>query len=216
MAVPGDLQHLSTIDHLVYATPDLNRGIEEIERRTGIRASPGGQHPGWGTRNALLALGPARYLEIIGPDPNQPTPSKGRPFGIDELDHPRLVTWAAKSDQLDQLRQQAARVGAQLGDVLNGKRQRPDGTVLSWRLTDPWTVVADGIFPFFIDWGTSPHPAELAAEGLSLLDLGGEHPDAERVERLLHQLRLDLPVRRGPKPYLVAIVQGPTGRVELS
>jgi hypothetical protein len=36
---------LSRVDHLVYATPDLNRGIDEIERLTGVRATPGGQHP---------------------------------------------------------------------------------------------------------------------------------------------------------------------------
>jgi len=37
----------------------------------GIRASLGGQHPIWGTRNALVALGPSSYLEIItaGPGP---------------------------------------------------------------------------------------------------------------------------------------------------
>jgi hypothetical protein len=203
------------LDHLVYAAPDLNGGIQEIERLTGIRASPGGQHPGWGTRNALLALGPATYLEIIGPDPDQPPPAKPRPFGIDALEQSRLVTWAAKADQLDQFTQEAARNGVQLGAVISGSRQRPDGAVLSWRLTDPWTVVADGIAPFFIDWGQSPHPAQTAAAGLSLFDLRAVHPNAKRVERMLHQLGLDLPVKQGPAPTLMAIIEAPSGLIEL-
>lgn len=37
---------ISRVDHLVYATPDLNRGIDEIERLLGVRAIAGGQHPG--------------------------------------------------------------------------------------------------------------------------------------------------------------------------
>ena len=157
----GDL--LAKIDHLVYATPDLNAGIDRIELLLGVRATPGGQHPGIGTRNALVALGPSCYLEIIGPDPEQPKPERPRTFGIDDLKAPRLATWVAKGTDLEQLARAAASRGVTLGDVIAGSRRRPDGVVLAWRFTDPRTVVADGIVPYFIDWGTSPHPAADAA-----------------------------------------------------
>lgn len=38
------------VDHLVYATSNLERGMEEIERLTGVPPTLGGQHPGRGTR----------------------------------------------------------------------------------------------------------------------------------------------------------------------
>ena len=87
----------AALDHLVLATPDISATAAWVEERTGIRASPGGQHVGKGTRNMLCSLSTTSYLEIVGPDPEQPTPSDPRPFGIDGLREPRLMAWASKS-----------------------------------------------------------------------------------------------------------------------
>jgi Glyoxalase-like domain len=206
---------LTRIDHLVYATPDLQPGIDSVEKLLGVRATPGGQHPGRGTRNALLSLGPGVYLEIIGPDPEQATPSQPRPFGIDRLTGPRLVTWAAKGTDLEHWSSEVRAKGVQLGTVTPGSRRRSDGVLLSWRYTDPRTVVVDGIAPFFIDWGKTPHPATTAAQGASLVDLRAEHPDVKTVQAVLDVLQLDLRVQAGPRPTLIATVNGPRGRVDL-
>jgi hypothetical protein len=206
---------LSTVDHLVYATPDLQVGIATIGKLFGVRATPGGQHPGRGTRNALVSLGPGVYLEIIGPDPEQSAPPQPRPFGIDDLKEPRLVTWAAKGRNLESFSNDAGRSGVKLGQVIDGSRRRTDGAMLSWRYTDPRTVVSDGVVPFFIDWGQTPHPSSTAAPGASLIGLRAEHPDPEPVQKALGQLGLDLHVQRGLRPALIATVNTPRGRVEL-
>ena len=206
---------LSSVDHLVYATPELQLGIERIEKALGLRATPGGQHLGRGTRNALVSLGPGTYLEIIGPDPEQPSPAQPRPLGIDDLNEPRLVTWAAKGRNLERFASDARRDGVKLGEVMPGSRRRADGVVLSWRYTDPRTVVADGVVPFFIDWGQTPHPASTATPGASLIGLRAEHPDPEPVQKALSRLGLDIRVQRGPRAALIATVSSPRGRVEL-
>jgi hypothetical protein len=206
---------LTTVDHLVYATPDLAVGVARVEMLLGLRAAPGGQHPGRGTRNALLALGPTAYLEIIGPDPEQPTPAQPRPFGIDDLKAPRLVTWAAKSKDLERLSSDARRGGVTLGDVIPGSRRRSDGVLLSWRYTDPRPLVSGGVVPFFIDWGTTPHPASSATQGASLIGLRAEHPNAEDVQKALNLLALGLRVQAAPRAALVATVSSPRGQVEL-
>ena len=206
---------LARVDHLVYASPDLNLGIDTLEKLLGVRATPGGQHPGLGTRNALLALGPSTYLEIIGPDPEQPKPERPRPLKIEDLEAPRLATWAANGTNLDQLASEAAIQGVKLGAVGSGSRKRTDGVVLSWRFTSPFTVVAEGIVPFFIDWGQTPHPSSTAAPGLTLIDLRAEHPDPKSVQKMLSELGLDLPLQAGSKPVLIATITGPRGVVEL-
>jgi quercetin dioxygenase-like cupin family protein len=203
------------VDHLVYATPDLNRGVEEIEQRLGVRATAGGQHPGLGTRNALIALGPTVYLEIIGPDPEQPQPKQPRPFGLDGLKEAKLVTWCVNGPDLERLRNEAVRKGVLLGEVKAGSRRRPDGGQLSWQFTDPWVVLGEGIIPFFINWRDSAHPASTAAKGATLISLRAEHPNVRSVSEMLQHLGLDLPVTQGPTPALIAVIEGPRGRVEL-
>jgi hypothetical protein len=51
---------LALVDHLVYATADLDRGTGEVERVLGVRARPGGQHP-----NVHVASG-NQHLPLIG------------------------------------------------------------------------------------------------------------------------------------------------------
>jgi glyoxalase-like protein len=206
---------LAQVDHLVYATPDLKVGMDTLERLLGVRATLGGQHPGLGTRNALIALGSSSYIEIIGPDPEQAKPNEPRRFGIDDLKVPRLVTWVAKGTQLERLAADARLHGMNLGQVSSGSRKRLDGVVLSWRYTDPSVVIADRIVPYFIDWGTTPHPALTAANGATLIGLRAEHPDVRRVRNMLDQLGLHLPIQQGATPALIATLSSPKGRIEL-
>lgn len=210
---------LARVDHLVYATPDVDRTAAALAARLGVPAAAGGTHPGRGTRNALLPLataaGGAAYLEIVGPDPAQPPPPRPRWFGIDALRGPRLATWAATADDLPGAAEAARAAGIALGPVRDGSRRRPDGVLLTWRLTDPDAVVADGLVPFLIDWGGSPHPGRSATPGAALVALAAEHPEPARVAGMLARLGLPMAVDAAPAPALVATLRGPGGEVTL-
>lgn len=204
------------IDHLVFAGPDLREGCAVVERTLGVAPSPGGQHRGRGTRNAILAIGSACYLEIIAPDLDQPPPARPRWFDVDALTTARLVGWAAAATDLPQLVERAASRGIRLGSVQTGSRTRPDGVVLSWEVTDPTTVLGDGLVPFFIDWKTSPHPASSAGVGPPLVELRAEHPEPDSVRRLLEALGVALTIDVGPRPRLVAAFKTAQGIVRFS
>jgi hypothetical protein len=202
---------ISHVDHLVYATPDLGSTIRDLERLLGARASIGGQHLGRGTRNALISIGERAYLEIVGPDPDQAPPNGPRWFDVDTIDQPRLVTWAAHANNLAALAASAVTLGA----VTQGSRLRQDGVTLSWQLTDPTVMLGDGVVPFFIDWGMSPHPSSTATRGPRLIDLRGEHPDGDATRATLAQLDIPLAVTSASRPALVATLQTASGPIEL-
>ena len=203
------------LDHLVYAVPDLPAAVETFSERTGVRPVAGGRHPGRGTHNALVALGPDTYVELIAPDPTQSQPAGPRPFGIDDLTAPRLVTWAAKASDLDVRATRARAAGYDPGPVLQMSRDRPDGVRLQWRLTLAAEAGGDGLVPFLIDWGATSHPAASAPRGCTLAGMRGEHPRPETVAAMLAALGVELAVTRGPRPTLIATIETPRGRVEL-
>jgi hypothetical protein len=207
---------LRRVDHLVYAVPDLDTGVADLERRLGVRASPGGQHPGRGTRNALIALDADSYLEILAPDPAQPAPVGGRWFGVDPATPARLAGWAVKGSDLVRVAASAAARGVPLGPVVAGSRQRPDdGVTLKWTLTDPGVASGVTLLPFFIDWADSPHPAVTAARGPVLESLRAEHPRPDLAREPLAAIGIDLPIEKGPRPALVATLRTVSGVVEL-
>jgi glyoxalase-like protein len=205
----------SHLDHLVYASPDLELACADLENRLGVRPSKGGRHDGRGTRNALMAIGPETYLEIVASDPEQQRPALPRWFDVDRLTEARLVAWAVRTDNLSGVAAEAERRGVHLGPIATGSRQGPHGDVITWRFTDPETVVANGLVPFFIDWGGSTHPATTAAAGPPLVDLRAFHPDPKLVQNLLSAFGLSLRVDIAPSPALEATFRTSTGLVHL-
>ena len=201
------------LDHLVYATPDLEATCRDLETRLGVRASAGGQHPGRGTHNALISIGPKAYLEIIAPDPLQP---ETRPvwFGIDQLTAPKLITWAVRVDGLEAFIKEVL-PNVKVGVVRSGSRKTPEGTTLSWQLTEPQLVQGVGLVPFLIEWHSDEHPAHSAITGPPLVQLRIEHPEPELIRKPLNSLRLEAVIEQGPSPALVAIFERANGLIEL-
>ncbi|TCK21864.1 VOC family protein [Pseudonocardia endophytica] len=196
------------LDHLVLATPDLDATSVAVTR-DGITLVDGGPHIGVGTRNRLAGLGPGRYLEVVGPDPEQPEPDAPRPFHIDELTDARLVTWAVRVPDLDAALEAARGTGHDPGVARAMSRRRPDGELLAWRLAFPPDDLG-GVMPFLIDWGTTAHPSASLPGGATLDELVLEHPEPARVRAVLDAVGADGPVvvRAGETPALTARIDG--------
>lgn len=205
---------MTKLDHLVLATPNLPAAVAAVTRRIGIAPVEGGRHVGIGTRNYLLGLGDGGYLEIIGPDTDQPKPQRPRSFGIDNLTEPRLVTWAARVEGIDAVVTAARAAGFDPGEVSDMSRTTPDGQTLRWRLTLSRDGSHSDVVPFLIDWGDTPHPSASLPQA-KLRSLHAVHPDVETAATRLRALSADLTVEAGIRPALIATIEGPHGAITL-
>lgn len=205
------------IDHLLWGAPDLEDGKRRIAELTGVEPSPGGRHPGFGTHNALVALGEACYLEIIARDPAQ-TELRGFTNRLATLDAPRLLTWAARTNDLDKLVEKARRRGLQPGEIVALSRNRPDGSRMSCRLVEIGGHPRGLLVPFFIQFDDGVvHPAQGAAPGCVLRKLVLRSRKSRELARLLRLLELDDEVEIEPaeEEEIVAEIESPRGLVEL-
>lgn len=203
------------MDHLVFASPDLDEGVRYVEELLGVKTAPGGRHDGLGTRNRLIGLGPDCYMEVVAPDPDQPEPSGPRWFGLDDLPRRRLVSWCVKSADLLDTVERGRAAGIDLGELKTGGRVTPDGSRLAWTFSDPWADRAGGVIPFFIDWGDTSHPARSLGQPCTFQSVRLEHPDADMVRRWCTALALDVQVDTGERPAVIARIDSPNGLVEL-
>ena len=210
--VPADL------DHMLLGVADLDHGIEWVQERSGVRAVFGGVHPGRGTRNALLSLGTRRYLEIIAPDPQQASATAGNDTAdrLRALREPRLIAWAAHTDDLAKLVERAAAGGIAIENPRGGSRVRPDGKTLRWKsfaLKNDF----DGVLPFFIEWDrSSVHPSQDAPSGCTLEHFSIESPAMEEVRLVAGKLGLEVELKPGKAPGLRARIVGKKGAFEIS
>jgi hypothetical protein len=209
---------LAAVDHLLLGVSDLDHGIAWVEQRTGLRAAMGGVHPGMGTRNALLSLGSGHYLEIIAPDPDQSLYA----FPVDVRGHsePRLVTFAAATADIEGVAAVARQAGYAVTGPAAGSRKRPTGETISWRTLHVENAMGGGgvaPVPFFIQWDPgAAHPSATTPAGCTVESLALEHPDPSGLAAALRTFGLEAQVLAGPGPRLVAVLETPRGRLELT
>ena len=194
---PGDIM-LKGLDHIILGIDDLERGVAWVERRTGVRAIFGGVHPGRGTANAVMALGPSSYLEIIAPDPQQASPTWFTQ--ILTFHEPRLIAWAVHTPDIAALAQAAVSAGISIDGPHDGARARPDGKILTWKLFR-FRDARSGLLPFFIEWSPdSLHPAQDAPPGCHLEHFHLQSPDAPELARVFQTMAVEVSVEPGKDP----------------
>ncbi len=216
IAVSKD-EHGAGLDHILLGCADLEAGIAYVEQSTGVRAMIGGVHPGRGTKNAVLSLGPREYLEIIAPDPNQTGLSPENAKFVDHLKAfrtPAPFEWAAHVDDIEALAGRLEAAGVEFEGPNAGSRNRPDGRKLHWKTLGLRNDFG-GLLPFFIEWGKdSVHPSVDSPKGCRLESFVVMSNEPTELTGVLSQVGLSVPVQKAEKPRLRVRIAGPNGAIE--
>ena len=203
-----------TIDHVIVGTNDLDAGMAELEALTGVRPAIGGEHPGRGTRNALLSLGSGTYLELLAPNPNEPLASADV-AELSALKTLRPLGWAAGVEDVVGVRSELARQGLVLSKSEPGSRRRPDGTVLHWE-TFGYEGFGHSLAPFFIHWKQANlHPARTSPGDCKLNALKLFDPRPDGLAAALRPLRLNVTVESGSEQAMEVQLDCHKGKVTL-
>lgn len=162
------------IDHLALACASLDDGIAHVEAALGVPLQRGGQHPAFGTHNALLSLGPDEYFEVIAIDPDAPPPGRARWFDLDRFTGPpRLSNWIVRVPDLA--------TAAAPGRILDLERG-----AYRWQMAvpDDGILPNDNLHPAMMSW-KGPHPAPaLPDRGVRLAELVLTTPDPDALRSL--------------------------------
>jgi hypothetical protein len=205
--------HGMRIDHLVWYTADLAAGRHHFAERMDAAPLYGGEHRGEGTANAVLALGPATYLEILGRDPGQT--EEGLDPEVKGLAGAGLYHWAVGGVDLEAIAGRASAAGLKGGGLVPGGRMKPDGTRLEWLCWGLRDHSFGSLIPFFIDWRGSEHPAVSAPSGGRIASFQICTPEAAKLGDIFHVMGLEVDVVEDRKSCVVATLESARGRTEL-
>jgi hypothetical protein len=182
------------IDHVIYATRDLDAAAARLEAEHGLVAQGGGRHAGIGTENRIVPLG-GGYLELIAVA--DLAEAERSALGHELAARIRsvgegLMGWVVS---VGDVVHEAGRTGAELSTI------ERDG--LRARLAGVATAMAEPSLPFFIerDAGVADPGAAGDAGGISWVEVSG---DAARLRAWLGGAELPVRVSDG-EPALLGV-----------
>lgn len=206
---------MAEIDHLVIGAATLEAGAAWLERHLGSRPVPGGAHPGVGTHNMLLGLGPEQFIEIIAPDPAQGTPAHPRPFDLDDpalklaLEaEPQLIAYVAATPAIEAV---VARLGESHGGNIHAMSRGP----FSWRMAfPPQRQDMGNLIPPLIQWDGARAAAQIPDSGWRLTGFEAQHPDMDALRQAIAARGLEeaVKLRQSPSLRLIAHLRHKDGR----
>lgn len=191
------------VDHLIFAAgaDGLTAEAERLATALGIEYKNGGFHPRFGTRNHIIPLAGARYIEVVEVL-DHPAAEKA-PFGQAVRARSELgggwLGWVVSVEDISPVEERLQRPS------VKGSRQFPDGRRLEWRQIGIKGLINDPQLPYFLKWDSDASllPSALASDvELKEMEIAGSADRLSEwlgttVENELDGVRLNLIAEHG-------------------
>lgn len=200
-----------SLDHIIWAVPDLENYVGRFAKLTGIDPGYGGEHTNGVTANYLVSLGPCTYLELVGPKKGANIADLGDGAKSYAREHVAGFAFSADLNAPPEVLK-----ALNLGELREGGRKKPDGSMLSWQTASLSDLnFGPDKFQFVINWLSEPHPAATSAEGAAIIQLTIAHPDAVKLRDVVENNKLPMVLQPAGKPNIWLTISTPNGSVIL-
>ena len=157
------------LDHVSYVAShdQISDVVNRIGSQIGTAFVDGGIHPKFGTRNFTAPLLNGQYIEIVCPLDHPATDAT--PFGQAVKKKADAgggwMAWVIAVDNIDKVEKHYGRKATE------GKRQKPDGTILEWKQLGVKDILQNSQLPFFVEWISNTHPSTDGVSFAKLIEL---------------------------------------------
>ncbi|MUV38480.1 hypothetical protein JNUCC1_02318 [Lentibacillus sp. JNUCC-1] len=153
------------LDHIVIAGKNAEDASSRYGNQFSIKAIKGGEHTNWGTYNYLSFFANTSYMEWLGIQDKETARASDNPLIqhlVHMLDHDRPGPFqvALRTKQMDKLIDHFEKQNIPYQGPFSGEREKPDGSMLKWRMLFPEYDYTKEMLPFLIEWGS---PADYQA-----------------------------------------------------
>lgn len=133
-----------TIDHVIVYVENLQAAMTHYED-AGFTVNYGGQHADGNTENGLIIFADGAYIELIALVAGK-TCQDAAFKPLLKAQGEGYTGYALQSDDIESDLATMREKGVIVGDILEGSRARPDGTLLQWKMA----AIDNGMSPFVI------------------------------------------------------------------
>ena len=197
-------------DHIAWGVPNLDDGLAEFERRTGVApfVPPQTDAAAAGTVSGVARLQGRSSIEILAPTPGSEPTGLGRLLA--RRAEPGLMFWYAAYHDLRALLAELNAMG-----IPTTALETYDMPTISFRRA----YVADHIFnpavPYLIQWGRRDEGSGREAPRITVESFWVEHTEPGSLDRIYDALGIEVDCREGGIPTTRLVLNTPNGIVEL-
>ncbi|API91676.1 hypothetical protein J32TS6_41080 [Virgibacillus pantothenticus] len=150
------------LDHIVIAAKDPQEAAKQFSLQHNVQTISGGKHKNWGTFNHLAYFSNDCYVEWLGIFDEEIANEASNPLIHQLVQSLRAgeegpIQFAFRTSHMEQLIQYFEQASIPAIGPIPGKRHRPDGSNLTWKMLFPQ---GKRPLPFLIEWGEGYHVAK--------------------------------------------------------